>query len=154
MNQSQIEQFQRILTATTTWAEQRCDIHALALVGSWARNAAIPDSDIDLIALADDPQVFRTATAWLDELDWQTVGAAPESWRDQDYGMVWSRHLHLADGTEIEFGFGPPAWAATNPADQATAQVIRDGCRILYDPHGHVAQLKRYVSSTLGTETE
>jgi predicted nucleotidyltransferase len=130
-----------ILAEITRWAAERGDLHAVALVGSWARGAARADSDIDLVFLTPDPLWFRRNDDWLNEIDWHTIGSTIAAWRDADYGLVWSRHLRLADGTEIEFGFGPLAWASVDPIDPGTFRVISDGCRILYDPQALLQNL-------------
>jgi hypothetical protein len=43
---------------------------------SWftCAGAARADSDIDLVLLATHPYAFRADTAWLDAIDWTTVG--------------------------------------------------------------------------------
>ena len=130
-----------ILEKVTRWATGRNDISAVALVGSWARGTARADSDIDLVLLTPDPLRFRQNDRWLGEIDWRSIGATVATWRYADYGIVWSRHLRLADGTEIEFGFGPLAWASVDAIDPGTFQVIGDGCRILYDPQGLLQNL-------------
>jgi uncharacterized protein len=105
------------------------------LVGSHARGAARPESDIDLVLLASDSLAFRADTAWLDAIDWNAVGARPVKWQDEDYGVLWSRRVWLKHGKgEVEFGFAPSSWADVNPLDQGTRRVIADRCRILYDP--------------------
>lgn len=43
------------ITAFTSWAFTQPDILAVALVGSYAREAAKEDSDIDLVVLANGP---------------------------------------------------------------------------------------------------
>jgi hypothetical protein len=131
------EQVEHVLAAVTVWAECRT-VRGLALVGSHARGQAKPDSDVDLILLVNDPLLFRTDTAWLAEIDW---GFRPVAHRDADYGAVWSRHVRLADGLEIEFGFASPSWADVEPVDAGTQRVITDGCRILNDPDGILAAL-------------
>ena len=81
---------------------------------SWftCAGTARPDSDIDLVLLTTDPHAFRADTAWLDAIDWTTVGARPAKWQDEDYGLLWSRRLWLdQSGGEVEFGFAPPSWA-------------------------------------------
>jgi hypothetical protein len=125
-----------VLAEITRWAAERGDLCAVALVGSWARGAARDDSDVDLVLLTADPLWFRQNDGWLNEIDWHSIGSTIATWRDADYGHIWSRHLQLADSTEIEFGFGPLVWASVDPVDAGTFQVISDGCRILYDPHG------------------
>lgn len=130
-----------ILRLAASWAATQSDIQGLALVGSWARGAARPDSDIDLVILTNDPERYRLNRSWLLDLDWALVGLPVIGWRDADYGALWSRHITLADAVEVEFGFTTPAWAATAPIDVGTRQVASDGLRILYDPHNHFAAL-------------
>ena len=48
--------------------------------------------------------------------------------------MVWSRHIHFQDGTDVESTFESPLWALINPIDEGTFQVVSNGCFILYDP--------------------
>jgi hypothetical protein len=136
-----------ILTETTRWAASRADIVAVALVGSWARGTARDDSDVDLVLLTLDPLWFRQSDRWLNEIHWGNIGSTVATWRDADYGIVWSRHLQLVDGTEIEFGFGPVTWASVDPVDPGTSQVVSDGCRVLYDPQGLLDELVTQVEA-------
>lgn len=130
------DRVESILAEIARWATTRNNIAAVALVGSWVRGTAHADSDIDLVLLTPDPLWFRQNDRWLYEMDWRSIGSTLATWRDADYGIVWSRHLQLADGTEIEFGFGPLAWASVDPIDPGTFQVMSGGCRMLYDPQG------------------
>lgn len=130
-----------ILRVAAGWAASQPDILGLALVGSWARGTARPDSDIDLMVLAQDPERFRRERTWLFEIDWALVGLPVIGWRDADYGAVWSRHVTLADAVEIEFAFGPLAWANPAPIDEGTFEVAAHGLRPLHDPHGQFAAL-------------
>jgi hypothetical protein len=54
----------------------------------------------------------------------------------------------LQSGFEIEFGFVAPAWASTDPLDEAASRVVRDGCLPLYDPSGAFEQLTAAVHAT------
>jgi predicted nucleotidyltransferase len=40
------------------WAAERCDILALAVIGSHARGTARPDSDVDVVIIVDDPAKY------------------------------------------------------------------------------------------------
>src|ERR1700716_58173 len=51
-----VHQIEQILDSITAWAASRPDILGLALIGSRARGAATPSSDIDLIILATEPE--------------------------------------------------------------------------------------------------
>jgi uncharacterized protein len=136
-----------ILEEVAQWAARRTDIAAAALVGSWARGTARVDSDIDLMILTDSLMLFRQDEGWIDEIQLADMDAHIASWEDQDYGVVWSRHVCLDDKTKIEFSFGSPSWAAVEPVDAGTFRVISDGCRILYDPTGLLRELIDTVKS-------
>ena len=64
---------------------------------------------------------------------------------------MWSRHLYLgADDvgcTKVELSFGQPNWADIAPLDTGAQRVVRDGCRVLYDPKERLSQLVRFVSN-------
>ncbi len=134
------EQVQQVLAAVTGWAEAR-SVRGLALVGSYARGEARPDSDADLLLLVNDPNLFRVDTAWIAGIDWSRAGVHPVTYRDAQYGAVWSRHVQLDEGPEIEFCFAPPSWAGIEPVDAGTRRVVMDGCRVLYDPEGILSTL-------------
>jgi uncharacterized protein len=124
-------QFEQILAPITAWAHSRSDILGVALVGSWGRGAGRCDSDIDLILLVAEPQMFRHDECWLDEIDWSDKSVA--GWCDAEYGLAWSRHVELKPHCEIEFTFCEPSWASTDPIDAGTVNIVSGGCRILVD---------------------
>jgi len=131
----------KTLRAVTGWAHGRADIRAVALVGSHARNAARPDSDIDLVLLASNPMGFFKDSAWLEAIDWQSVGLRPLHFHDAHYGACTSRHVVLENGLEVEFGFTRLSWADCSPINHGTRRVVSDGCRALYDPDNRIADL-------------
>jgi predicted nucleotidyltransferase len=134
-----------ILRIITEWAKVQKNVHGLALVGSHARNAARPGSDIDLVVLAQNPNSFRDPT-WLTTIDWSRAGVHPIKWADEEYGVVWSRRTWLRPEGEVEFGFAPLSWADVSPVDQGTQRVVSDGCRVLYDPDGLLKRLTTTVA--------
>jgi predicted nucleotidyltransferase len=138
-----IEQTESVLKAVLAWAAASDAIRAVALVGSRARGAARPDSDIDLVLLVVDPEAFRADDSWLDAIDWKSTGVRPTTRRDARYGALWSRHVRVDDGLEVEFGFAPLSWANRDPPDPGTRRVICEGCRVLYDPDAIFAAAKR-----------
>lgn len=130
-----------ILSQVVKWAENRADIIGVALVGSWAREAARADSDIDLMFLSTNATGYRDNKAWMQSIHWEGMGCQLRDWKDQDYGLVWSRHVYLDDGTEIEFSFSSPHWASSEPVEQGTLRVVQDGCKVLSDPASLFANL-------------
>jgi nucleotidyltransferase-like protein len=124
---------ERALSEILAWVEREEAVRGLALVGSYARGAAHQDSDVDVLILVEDPESF-VSQRWLDEIDWRRLGASPSAPHVAQYGIVWSSHVQLDNGVEVEFGFAPLSWAGARPLESGTRQVISDGCRILYDP--------------------
>jgi uncharacterized protein len=137
-----------LLAVITEWAKAQNEIRGLALVGSYARDAAGAGSDIDLIVLTEDPRSFRDP-AWLGAIDWSTANARPAKWSDEEYGAVWSRRVWLSPEGEVELSFAYTSWANTSPVDSGTARVVQDGCRILYDPDGLLERLVRAVTRSI-----
>ena len=132
-NRSQL--VQRALSEILIWVEREQAARGLALVGSYARGAAHPDSDIDVLILVRDPESFVSQT-WLDEINWRRLRASPVAIHVAQYGVVWSSHVQLDNGFEVEFAFASLSWASDRPLDAGTRQAISDGCRVLYDPDG------------------
>jgi uncharacterized protein len=133
-----------IIRAVPGWVRSQPDIRAVALVGSHVRGTARPDSDIDVVLLVKDPEGFRADATWVSKIDWQSIGTDPQTWADEDYGAAWSRRVWLDRG-EVELTFANLSWTDVSPLDAGTRQVIVDGCRILHDPDGLLARLRRDV---------
>jgi hypothetical protein len=123
-----------IIERVTRWAARRPDVVGLLLVGSYARHAARPDSDVDLVLLTTD--VARYAgNGWTRELD---LG---DPVRVRSWGPVTERRFGTASGLEVEICIGEPGWAGTDPVDPGTRRVVTDGARVLHDPTGALAAL-------------
>jgi uncharacterized protein len=150
MRSTQAKKVESILAEVVEWAVQSADISAVSLVGSWARGTARKDSDIDLMLLSSNPSQFRNSENWINQIHWEKAGSTVKDWKDTDYGLAWSRHIYLEDGTKIECSFGHLLWASTNPIDAGTFRVVSDGCRILYDPEDLMAKLMSEIKSQAG----
>ena len=109
---------------------------AVALVGSWARGNARPDSDVDLVFLTQRPQVLLLDDRWHGQF-----GADAILVRTADFGAVQERRLRLASGLEVEVCIGHPSWADTDPVDAGTRRVVSDGIRVLWDPYLRLSAL-------------
>jgi predicted nucleotidyltransferase len=74
------EHIEDFIDTLTSWASTQPDIMAVALVGSYAREAASETSDIDLVLLVNDPKVYLENTGWLKRL------GPIEKQQTEDYG--------------------------------------------------------------------
>jgi len=135
-----------LLAIIVQWAVNSPHILATALVGSYAQGTARLDSDIDIMVITSNPEFFRQETQWIYEIGWDQLGLSIAGWKDAEYGLVRSRHVLLSNGLEVEFSFGLPQWAAIDPIDAGTKQVILDGCWILLDPTGLLNQLLQHAT--------
>jgi len=124
-----------VMQRAAQWARTQPDIRALLLVGSWARDAARPDSDVDLVVLTTTPECYSPDRAWTRELGAVAIN------RVQQWGAIAERRIVLPSGLEVEVGIGPLSWAQIDPVDAGTRRVITDGCRILHDPDGQLQRL-------------
>jgi predicted nucleotidyltransferase len=114
------------ITAFTSWASTQPDILAVVLVGSYAREAAKEDSDIDLVVLANDPR------RWVEDTDWLKRFGSIEKQQTEDYGKVTSLRVWYVGGHEVEYGLTTSAWAQL-PLDEGAQRVIKDGMRVLFE---------------------
>lgn len=128
----------RFLEAVTHWAEACPDILGAALVGSYARGTAGPDSDVDLVLIASAPQDLIALP------DWVRKFGEVRSIVLEDWGLVTSLRVVYADGMEVEFGITSVKWAEL-PLDAGTRRVIADGMQILLDRAGLLADALQEV---------
>jgi len=138
------------LEVITGWVETQHDVRGLALAGSYARNAPRPDSDLDLVILAENPARFRDG-GWPATIEWSRAGVQLARWVDEEYGIVWSRRIWLEPQYELEIAFAPLSWAGVSPVDRGTERVVSDGFRVLYDPDRLLESLAAAVLGRLDT---
>jgi uncharacterized protein len=132
--------------ALRAWARPRADIVGVALVGSYARGSAGPESDVDFVVLTTAPASYRNGD-WPRQIEWPAGDDVRTEWSDVSYGALWARHLEFASGTRVEVGFAAPTWAQIAPVDPGTSAVVRAGCIVLWDPLGLLAALRRVVDA-------
>jgi predicted nucleotidyltransferase len=108
------------------WSKKREDFRALALAGSYAREEASEDSDLDLIIITDDPRKYLLASVWT------TVFGKVIAKKVEDHGKLTSLRVWYESGLEIEFGFTTREWVHI-PLDAVTKKVIDDGLRVLFE---------------------
>ncbi|HET6594034.1 MAG TPA: nucleotidyltransferase domain-containing protein [Anaerolineales bacterium] len=120
------ERLRAFLDVFLPWAVEQPDVHGIALVGSYAREEARDDSDIDLVILTDLPRKY------LDDVKWIERFGIPERHQTEDYGRLTSMHVWYQKGVEVEYGITTPDWAAV-PLDAGTRDVMRRGIQVLFE---------------------
>jgi predicted nucleotidyltransferase len=120
------ESLQDFFKNIINWASNLLDIKAVALVGSYANGTATDDSDIDLILLVTQPDMYLKDTNWVSEF-----GLVDEK-QIEHYGNVTSIRAWYSNGHEVEFGITNLKWA-DSPLDDGTQIVIKDGMKILFE---------------------
>ena len=108
------------------WSRRRKDIRALALVGSYAREAAKETSDVDLVIITNNPQKYVSDT------EWTRVFGTVITKNVENYGILTSVRVWYESGLEIEYGFTTHDWVK-KPLDKGTKRVIDDGLRVLFE---------------------
>lgn len=142
MNPDKLEQ---ILKLIGTFAESDSRIIAVGLCGSHARGDARVDSDIDLSILVEDKLKFKNVS-WINNFEFDKINENLDFFEDKKYGRVWSRHVFLKSGIEIEFSFANLSWADTKNLDNGTLKVVSDGFKIIYDPRSILNKLVEKVT--------
>lgn len=123
-------EYERVVVAVSDWAAQRPDIRGVAVVGSWARGTARMDSDIDFVVLTDRADLYIDDAAWVSDV----LGTDASLIAHRDWGALTEQRVLLSSGLEVEFGFAPKDWAATDPVDPGTKAVVSAGCCPISDP--------------------
>jgi predicted nucleotidyltransferase len=120
------ERVARLILDVQTWASARPDVLGVALVGSYARGAAKPDSDVDLVVLCEHPRAYLEDESWI----WKF--GTPARMAREDWGRVTAIRVWFVGGLEAEIGIADRAWASA-PLDAGTRKLIEDGFVVLYD---------------------
>ena len=129
------------IEAVRTWAASRPDVHGLALVGSYARGKATPESDVDLLFLVENVEGF------LSDIRWPQSLGDPTRTETEEWGNVRSIRIWYRDGLEVEFSVALKGWAGL-PLDPGSAQILRDGIVALLDPSGILAAAEQSLEGT------
>jgi len=126
------------------WAIRNHEVLGVGIVGSWARGTAKPDSDLDLILITTLPEKYLETT------DWITYFGTIREVKSEDWGMVQTRRVFYQDGSEIEFNITTKEWVITDPVNDGTKLVVREGMIIVYDPQNLLRKLKDAVQAEYG----
>ncbi|KKR16703.1 MAG: hypothetical protein UT45_C0004G0034 [Candidatus Daviesbacteria bacterium GW2011_GWA2_39_33] len=111
----------------TDWAKKQDEILGTLLVGSYARGTARPDSDIDIVIITNNPDIYANNN------DWVTSFGKVKEFKDEDYKIVKGKRVFYENGLEVEYGITTPVWVKIDPVDPGTYRVISEGSKILCD---------------------
>ena len=123
LRQSRVE---GLLFEFRRWAATESGIHAVALIGSYARDTATEESDVDLIVVVSLPNIY------IRHRQWTSLFGDIDRHQIEDYGACTSLRVWYADGLEVEFGFVAETWAAA-PHDEEARKIASDGMKILFE---------------------
>ena len=130
----------KLLKDLVAWGETHRALVAIGLVGSYAKGTAGPHSDVDVMLIAESPELLLAERSWLHRFGF------PERTEEEDYGLVQAVRCLYRDGPEVEFNVTGRVWA-TPPIDPSTANVIAEGLRPLYDPEGLLERAVAWVGA-------
>lgn len=133
------------VTKLENWSAKQKEVKGAAIVGSWARGSARPDSDIDVILITTRPDDLLNKQEWLGEF-----GTAEKIERE-DWGLVQSLRVFYADKQEIEFGITTEQWTSQEEIKHGTGEIILDGIVVVYDPH---KLLEKVIDLTKRSKTQ
>jgi hypothetical protein len=88
------------------------------------------------VVITSEPERYLASDTWAPEIGGRVIATRP-------WGVVTERHLALKSGIELDVAIADRAWAATDPVDEGTLRVVRNGISILHDPEGVLALLVR-----------
>lgn len=108
------------------WAATEARIHAVALVGSHARNTATSESDVDLIVVISPPNTY------LEYKQWTSLFGNVLRYQLEQFGNCTSLRVWYDEGFEVEYGFVDESWAAL-PLHEGTRKVVTDGLKIMFE---------------------
>jgi aminoglycoside 6-adenylyltransferase len=128
---------QDMIDRFATWAQDRPDIRAGVVLGSWARNEMPADhlSDLDLVAIVIDPSLFVSDAAWLLKFGQPRLTFVEPT----AVGNFRERRVSFSDGRDVDFSLVPVAAIQQMDGQQIPieiADVFRRGFRILVDKDG------------------
>lgn len=118
------------LSSVEKWVKQNEDIKSLILVGSYARGEAREDSDVDLVIITSNPDVY-TNNYFIDNFG-KVTEFKKENWDSVTSIRVW----YANNGLEVEFGITTPIWVQ-KPLDEGTIRVLSDGYKVIVDKENY-----------------
>lgn len=111
------------------WGDKSNDIYSIILVGSYARGEEREDSDVDLVIVTSNVNMYLNNN-FIDNF------GKVESYQKENWGRVTSIRVWYNSGLEVEFGITTPIWVE-RPLDSGTFRVLSDGYKVILDKEGY-----------------
>ncbi len=137
---------QEFINNLKEWAITNKEVESILLVGSYARNEATPESDIDLVIIVKNQKLF------LENYNWIRLFGKVKEISFEDWGRVQSIRVFYDNYYEVEFGIAESIWTEI-PVEQETYRIVNDGCKIVIDKSGKLQLLIDEVSSTIRNDS-
>jgi aminoglycoside 6-adenylyltransferase len=135
-----------VAAAVADWASGRDDVHALAIVGSQAREDMPADrwSDLDLILVVDDPTPYADDDGWVAEFGTPVLSfVEPTAMGDQR-----ERRVLYEAGEDVDFPLIPLVALDHLESSENAAELLRRGFRVLVDDLGLESRLRAIAATT------
>ncbi len=146
--------YQKLERKVAAWANHRPDLRAILVVGSRARSDPPPDmwSDLDLILLVDDPDVYTAQADWLTEIGEVWLPVLDRTSLNDPEWLIWFDRGLKADFllARVSPGMTLAQFVAGSPHQN----VFRRGLRVLVDKTASPLPVLDPVTAAPPTETE
>lgn len=127
--------FEKFLAEIRNWANEEKGVESVILVGSYARGSQKDTSDVDFCIITPEKDKFLKNTEILDRF-------GTKAKQEMEYwGACTSVRIWYENSFEVEFGFVEPSWIS-QPLDEGTHRVLKDGYQIVVDKKGYFDNLK------------
>jgi predicted nucleotidyltransferase len=131
----------RLIAVIEALVSGRDELRGMAICGSWARGNPRPDSDLDVLIIAQEPGSLRRDEEWVHALRFSDAGFRYIGHHSAQYGAVWSAHIKLEPEAELELTFADKNWASVQRIDPSTRHVVTDAFTIIVDKDGRLRNL-------------
>lgn len=115
------------------WAQQEKDVHCVLILGSQVRKDFEGDawSDLDVLLLVDNPDIFRQTNAWIAFLGEILCEIVEEAYLDWIQLTWYTKRILLTDNRAIDFSIMP--YARIEEVLALNAEIHANGYQVIYD---------------------
>jgi aminoglycoside 6-adenylyltransferase len=139
--------YREMVKRLKAWAEQESKVHSAMILGSQVREKFEGDewSDLDVLLLVDDPQVFLQTDPWLTFFGEAVCGTVEETQLDWIH-LTWAvKRVLFADNRTVDFSILP--YDRINDVLSINAEIHAYGFQIIYDDSSN--RLASKIETTL-----